>query len=443
MIRAEILRKFKFSGRLSGSRVLNRRYLSDNLKTPLSTSSSIPPQFGSTGKDSESARVAGVYNNFLESSADSNERLFREITKFSHLPEQFGANQHILIDDELRERLRSTLWMFKAPIRYAFAYGSGVFSQGQSYTKKPQIDMIFGVTYSQHWHSLNLSQYPDHYSGMRHLGSRAISVLQDRVGAGVYFNTFVEINGLVIKYGVVNIDTLCYDLLSWDSLYLSGRLHKPVKILRDDPRVRLANQRNLFSVIRTALLLLPETFTDVQLYETIASISYMGDPRMKMGAENPHKVRNIVQNQKEHFYRLYAPLIDNLPNIHIASGYDGISDKITLRQDMSPIPRGNMVIRLPPSFRQKLYARYTSLLSIEPNLQTPESSSDLSRLVGSEFEQLVAADENLPKEVARAIYHTVYWPSMTQSAKGLLTAGFSKSIKYLGEKISKNKAAKK
>ena len=75
---------------------------------------------------------------------------------------------------------------------------------------------------------------------------------------------------------MVNLDTLCRDLLEWDTLYLAGRLHKPVKILRDEPRVRLANQVNLVSALRTALLLLPEEFTEYDLYSTIAGLSYMG-----------------------------------------------------------------------------------------------------------------------------------------------------------------------
>src|ERR1700738_2847287 len=49
--------------------------------------------------------------------------------KFSQLPINFAANQHISINDELKEKLRGVLWKFNAPIRYAFAYGSGVFQQ--------------------------------------------------------------------------------------------------------------------------------------------------------------------------------------------------------------------------------------------------------------------------------------------------------------------------
>jgi len=52
-----------------------------------------------------------------------------DVKKFSQLPLNFGANQHISIDDTLKESLRTILWKFNAPIRYAFAYGSGVFQQ--------------------------------------------------------------------------------------------------------------------------------------------------------------------------------------------------------------------------------------------------------------------------------------------------------------------------
>ena len=87
-----------------------------------------------------------------------------------------------------------------------------------------------------------------------------------------------------------------------------------VKILRDDARVRLANQVNLTEAVRVALLTLPEKFSESELFERIAGISYTGDFRMIVG-ENPNKIQNIVQAQLAHFDRLYFGLLDDLPNV--------------------------------------------------------------------------------------------------------------------------------
>ncbi|RAK73222.1 phosphatidate cytidylyltransferase [Aspergillus fijiensis CBS 313.89] len=399
------------------------------------------------------------------------------ISDFAELPSKdFGVNQHMIINQEFKEALRQILWQFRAPIRYAFAYGSGVFQQtgsapgsGKCHPSAPaaiknmqqgngkMIDFIFGVSYSQHWHSLNLAQHRDHYSGLGSLGSYAVSQVQDRFGAGVYFNPFVTVNGTLIKYGVVNIDTLCRDLSQWDTLYIAGRLQKPVKILRDHPKVRLANQMNLLSAVRVALLLLPAEFTEFQLYSTIAGISYMGDLRMSLPAEDPRKVNNIVSSQMANFRRLYAPLIENLPNVTFndprCTQEDWIDDpetNVRLTQDMDPVKRGNMVRRLPDAFREKLYFQFQSLYQIpraEFNTMMKEhndTDENLRRRQGGPFEQRIAADKELPKKVQAAISKTIRWPSTVQSIKGLFTSGFSRTMHYLWEKIEKyRKSGKK
>lgn len=385
----------------------------------------------------------------------------------------------MVINDEFKEALRQILWQFRAPIRYAFAYGSGVFPQTSSGStgssplhpnpspaistvqkgKSKMIDFIFGVSYTQHWHSLNLQQHRDHYSVVGSLGSSFVSRIQDKWGAGVYFNPYVTVNGTLIKYGVVNLDTLCRDLSEWDTLYLAGRLQKPVKILRDDPRVRLANQINLISAVRTALLLLPPSFTEQDLYGTIAGISYLGDPRMSLPAENPNKVLNIVKYQLPNFRRLYAPLIENLPNVSFKDSrcnspkwIDDPDTNATLAQDMDPVKRGNMVRRLPKSFREKLYFLYQSKFQI-PQLEfnkmlentNDEDSTRVRRKQGGKFEQRVAGEEQkeLNKEVKQVIRKTIRWPSASQSLKGLVTTGVVKAWRYVSEKMEKNREGRK
>ncbi|KAI9847621.1 MAG: Mitochondrial translocator assembly and maintenance protein 41 [Sclerophora amabilis] len=395
------------------------------------------------------------------------------ISTFSQLPHtNFGVNQHILINNEFKEALRQILWQFRAPIRYAFAYGSGVFPQSsRSSTSKlslhpspspaittaqqgqgKMIDLIFGVTHTQHWHSLNLHQHREHYSVLGSLGSAVVSHVQDRWGAGVYFNPYVTVNGTVIKYGVVSMDSLCKDLSEWQSLYLAGRLQKPVKILRDDPRVRLANQINLISAVRTALLLLPPHFTERELYSTIAGISYMGDPRMALPTENANKVSNIVTGQLTNFRNLYAPLIENLPNVFFKdprcsdpNWADDPTVDATLAQDMDPVKRGNMVRRLPKAFREKLYFQYQRKFQIpqlEFNKMMEESSDEdpnrIKRRQGGRFEQSIAGDEEkLPEEVAAVIRKTISWNSTAQSFKGILTAGLGRTWRYVLEKVGK------
>ncbi|KAF2840177.1 mitochondrial import protein-like protein mmp37 [Patellaria atrata CBS 101060] len=401
------------------------------------------------------------------------------ITKFSELPHaKFGYNQHIIINEEFKEALRQMLWQFRAPIRYAFAYGSGVFPQSSStvsssatspHPHPPEaitkwqkgggkiIDFIFGVSFTQHWHSLNLTQHRDHYSFLGSFGSGLVSRVQDSWGAGVYFNPYITVNGTMIKYGVVNLDTIAHDLSQWDTLYLAGRLQKPVKILRDDARIRLANQVNLISAVRTALLMLPDCFTERELFEAIAGISYMGDPRMSFGSENPQKVKNIVSNQLTNFRQLYLPLIESLPNVTYNDSRCTRSDwtedpsgEFRLSQDMDPVKRGNMVRRLPKSFRNKVYFQYQRKFQIpggefKKMLEETkdEDENGIKRQQGGEFERRIAGEDDIKTQVGHAIRATVKWPSTSQSIKGIFTSGPSKSIRYLKEKREKSNQGKK
>ena len=56
------------------------------------------------------------------------------------------------------------------------------------------------------------------------------------IGAGVYFNPMVPWGGRLIKYGVVEASRAQRDLEHWTDLYVSGRLHKPVRELQLHPQ---------------------------------------------------------------------------------------------------------------------------------------------------------------------------------------------------------------
>lgn len=102
-------------------------------------------------------------------------------------------------------------------------------------------------------------------------------------------------------------------------------MHKPIRIIKDDARVKLTQQVNLVSSLRVALLTLPEKFEERELFETMAGFSYAGDPRMSVpGGENRSKVSNIVVAQSPQFRELYQRLANGLPGVHWPIGSSSI-----------------------------------------------------------------------------------------------------------------------
>ncbi|KAH7135902.1 mitochondrial import protein-like protein mmp37 [Dendryphion nanum] len=393
---------------------------------------------------------------------------------FTQLPHKdFGKNQLLQTNEEFKRSLRGILRELP-PITYAFAYGSGVFPQSDASTSRithsphpnppeailkwqkgggKMIDFILATKHSQHFHSLNLRAHKDHYSFLGKFGSGVVSHVQDAYGAGAYFNPYITINGTMIKYAVVNFETLQRDLTDWDTLYLAGRLHKPVKILFEEPNIRVANQRNLLSAVRCALLLLPPTFTEKELYSTITGLSYQGDPRMDYGSENPHKISNIVTHQIRNFRLLYHDLIMSLPNtfyvdsntISKPNWMDDTELDLKLEQDMDPERRANIVRRLPKSLREKLYFSYQKKFAIpgrefQEMLETSkdeDAKGGFKKKVAGPFDKRIAAESDLSDMVAKAVIQTVKWPSTAQSIKSFFTAGPARSWKYMQEKREK------
>ncbi|KAJ3722056.1 mitochondrial matrix Mmp37-domain-containing protein [Lentinula guzmanii] len=343
------------------------------------------------------------------------------------LPPTFGRNQLLPVSNSTRALLESIVAQFDAPIRYAFAYGSGVFEQdgyganattsattGKTNVHKPidpdapMLDFMFAVTHPAHFHSINMHQHPSHYTlHSRAFGSDYVSAVQ-AITPGVWFNTLVPMNGVNIKYGVTTVDNLCSDLLNWNTLYLAGRMHKPLRIIKDDARVRLTQQVNLTSAVRAALLTLPENFSETELFERIAGISYNGDPRMILPAENRGKVGNIVKKQGSQFKELYHRLVVGLPGVHWPANTQYI------QQDISPQARSLHLRKLPVNLIFHLKQRY--------GVQTKEEEN--------QYWVRLAGDGELPEMLNREIRTIVRRPATIQTMKGLMSAG-------LGRKISK------
>jgi len=128
-------------------------------------------------------------------------------------------------------------------VRTGFGYGSSVFPQKGNDGKDRQIDMILIVDDVAKFHQsrklfkiifnpflANMKVNKKDYSYLMRFGGSEIVTSCNKKAAGLFFNPFVETDLGVLKYGVISTERAVDDLENWTSLYLSGRLHKPVKV---------------------------------------------------------------------------------------------------------------------------------------------------------------------------------------------------------------------
>jgi translocator assembly and maintenance protein 41 len=244
-------------------------------------------------------------------------------------------------------------------VTFAFSYGSGVIEQKgydqtlykakdvATITQGPQdwplLDVIFAVDDPKEWHLQNRRRNPGHYTSLvsalsislsphvEQAQAGLIAYIQEQFGAHVWFNTHVPLGlpqwpGRQMKYGVISSSSMQRDLRDWDTLYIAGRLHKPVRVFRegagDGLQMPQLIQSNRASAASAALLLLsspehsasasrPAAFSETDVYLTIAGLSYTGDPRMAV-AENPQKVSNLVLPVLGQYQQLYKPTLLDL-----------------------------------------------------------------------------------------------------------------------------------
>lgn len=319
------------------------------------------------------------------------------------------------------DQYEAILEQFPGGIQMAFAYGSGVFKQeGQSdaQVKGNMIDLIFVVDDSYSWHYKNMKQNGKHYSFLKFLGAKQVSNIQEKYGAAVYFNTKVQCAGREIKYGVISTKQLITDLLDWNTLYVSGRMHKPIKILISPKKMELcsAMQINLENAIHAALLLLPETFTEEELYQQIAALSYDGDFRMKFG-EDKNKISNIVKPNMAYFRNLYEQIL--LKEEHVKWNMkQGV-----LEQYPNHVSQFHHLNLLPKTVQ-------LNLLSCMH--KRPGKYPDLEEII-----RQLAFDSNCADYVRQSIADIVKSSSRSQSVKGIFTAGIVKSVLYGSRKVQK------
>jgi translocator assembly and maintenance protein 41 len=316
---------------------------------------------------------------------------------------------------------------------YGFGYGSGVFSQNLTDDAKGDeggggmLDLILVVQDANNFHKSNMQLNPHHYaSWLRWSGASMASSMQRKfllADAKVLFH--VVDDPVRMKYGVVQLDDLLKDLTQWEHLYLAGRLHKPtLPIIPPPDEFFQGQQLNLKAAVAAALLLISgdQTATNNKecqvswstFYSRIASLSYTGDFRMRVGGEDPLKITKLVDapGQLQRFHAMYQQ--DILRPLE-QSGLVQMSQD-NLRWDVSS-----------QSARNYLWGQLPRKLQVQ-HQQNRSSTSTSQQDV---------------KVLAVTLAGIVAPKARHQSFKGIFTLGFRKSIQYASAKLSKGLFRKK
>lgn len=319
--------------------------------------------------------------------------------------EKFKENQKLF---------KNIVESFNNEINVSIAYGSGVTPQNgyqSKLCKNQQSDFIFLVKNNEKFHQKNIQQHSNHYVWKK---LKIIKLIQGKYG--VYFNPFVMIKKKLIKYGVVSIDSVLADLCEWQSMFIAGRLQKPIFFVKDnDTRVKFLNQFNLKNAMSLSIFLIKsEEFNEIELYKKITSISYTGDIRMSIGGENPNKIKNIVDNQFNEFKKLYEPIFSFFLENNYIIQKKTYSNVRVFKKNFTLINKFNLIKAFPLSFRNKLQKLYSDKTLIE-----------------------IVKDPKLSENLTKVLRKIILFSSVKQLIIGFLSSGFSKSLKYAFLKLIK------
>eukprot|EP00127_Corallochytrium_limacisporum_P007465 Clim_evm10s252 gene=Clim_evmTU10s252 len=369
------------------------------------------------------------------------------------------------------------------PVVSCFAYGSGAFrQQGQKGVSHNVLDLILSVEDSKAWHQQNMdisrnsadsvpyhaNHYPLLFSSV--LGAGSVTQLQRYMGAGVWFipNAAFPHSATTrpVKYGVVEHSDLLDDLRNWNTLYLSGRLHKPVQWIVPPYSGSSSSMNDTSSELERALLwnksaaltaafLLQwaaqaegsgssgnNVFAPGPFFTRIAGLSYMGDVRMGV-AEDPNKVSNIVKGTGvDAFQDYYRPALASLKDMEdeaTRSYASIIEDGIMTGSTVGLLPDSDSaecrrwqtaaLCSLPVPVRQQFLAH----CGLPSNGTVARDVTAVADAVGKKQ----PTPQKLALLLSAMLAGVVRRHSFTQTAKGIISAGIGGSIKYALRKVGK------
>ena len=284
------------------------------------------------------------------------------------------------------------------------AYGSSIgYQEGYKANEKKQVDLIVVVDNIKKFYQENLKMNRYMYGLTPRFYFRHAKASTLKKGAGICYTTDIKYRIDSYKMGVIEKEDVLEDLLNWKTFYIAGRFQKEMYTAKADKEIEEANTKNKRNALTIALILLEdENPTLLRLYETICSLSYMGDSRKSFKAEDPRKIQKLASGSKKHFDKEYTAK----------------TDLYTVNKDETIVIDYKKVLK--------------GIENLPQNLKT--------KILGSLDGKIIK--ENLP-EIRKAIreYLTVIIKksSMGQTKKGLLTTGPKKSLSYAIAKLKKGR----
>lgn len=282
------------------------------------------------------------------------------------------------------------------------AYGSSIgYQSGYSKDEKKQVDLIVVVEDIKKFYKDNLKKNSYMYKLTSKLYFNLASRKALRSAAGICYTTHIDYEGDTYKMGVIEKKDVLDDLLNWRTYYIAGRFQKEMYTVISDKEIEKAILVNRNNAVTIASIVLEKENPDiVDFYESLCSLSYLGDSRESLKAEDPHKVRKLAEGSKKYFDEVYLKdsKVIKVENKVVKIDYKKVKDNIKLLPD-------DLKNRLLPFLKGDL----------ENNL------------------------EPLRKEIKSYLTEVVSSSSKGQTLKGIMTTGIINSINYAFEKLKKGR----
>ncbi len=305
---------------------------------------------------------------------------------------------------KIRDRIIDFIGTLPTPVSVK-AYGSSVAFQGSDSEKdKKQVDLVVIVDDIKKFYEENLKENRYMYKLIPRIYFKHAKVDSLKSYASICYTTHINYGIDTYKMGVIEKKDVLDDLLNWKTFYIAGRFQKEMFTPISDAEIEKANAINKKNALTVALVLLDRKNPTIdKLYETLCSLSYMGDNRKTLKAEDPNKVKKIATYSKDFFDREYKDKTDLFT----------VNDDGSLNIDYDKVKKSTYF--LPLALRSKILAIYDEELSEEDEL------------------------EKTRDEIKNYLTTIIRKSSKGQTKKGILTTGPKNSVSYALAKLKKGR----